>query len=207
MKKLLFIFTLIAFTYSCEKGTGNFVLKGKVSDLTFDSGLEGAEMKIYKVPIGTTSELLIETIVLSADGNYNVSFPREKMEKYVVKITKLNYFSIEESIFYSELSLEDENVRNFSTEAKSWAAIRIINNSPTNNDHLRYIKQAGYQGCAECCPSIEQNYYGALDTTFYCVNKGNTIYSIYYWIVNTNNQGLKEATTVAFDTTEIFLAY
>jgi hypothetical protein len=207
MKKLLLIFALIAFTYSCEKGTGNFVLKGKVSDLTFNTGLEGAEMKIYKVPIGTTSEQLIETIVLSADGNYNISIPREKMEKYVIKITKLNYFSIEESIFYSELSLEDENVRNFSTEAKSWAAIRIINNSPSNVDHLRYIKQAGYQGCAECCPSIEQNYYGALDTTFYCVNKGNTIYSIYYWLVNTNNQGLKEVTTVAFDTTEILLAY
>ena len=207
MKKKLFILVLIAFTYSCEKGTGNFVLKGKVSDLTFNTGLEDAEMKIYKVPIGTTSEQLIETIVLSTDGNYNISFPREKMEKYVVKITKQNYFSMEESIFYSELSLEDENIRNFSTEAKSWAAIRIINNSPTNNDHLRYIKQAGYQGYAECCPSVEQNYYGALDTTFYCVNKGNTLYSIYYWIVNTNNQGLKEATTVAFDTTEIFLAY
>jgi len=207
MKKLFLIFTLLVISLSCKKGTGNFVLKGKVSDLTFNTGLEGAEMKIYKVPIGTTSELLIETIVLSADGNYKVSFPREKMEKYVIKITKLNYFSIEENVFYSELSLENENLRNFSTEAKSWAAIRIINNSPSNNDHLRFIKQAGYQGCAECCPSVEQNYYGALDTTFYCINKGNTLYSIYYWLVNTNNQGLKETTTVAFDTTEIFLAY
>lgn len=207
MKNLLFFFLLIVFTYSCEKGTGNFVLKGKVSDLTFNTGLDSAEMKIYKVPIGTTSEQLIETITLSSDGNYNVSFPREKMEKYIVKIAKPNYFSIEESIFYSELSIENDNLRNFSTEAKSWAAIRIINTTPATTDHLRFIKQAGYQGCAECCPIAEQNFFGAVDTTFYCINKGNTVYSIYYWILNTSNQGLKEVTTVPFDTTEILLTY
>lgn len=208
MKTSFYFFALITlFLSACQKGTGNFVLKGKVTDLTFNTGFDGAEMKIYKIPIGTTSELLIESIVLSADGNYKVSFPREKMEKYTVRITKQNYFTIEESIFYSNLSIKEENVRNFSTAAKSWAALRIINNTSVGSDHLRFIKQAGYQGCAECCPSDEQNYYGALDTTLYCVNKGNTLYSIYYWLVNTNTQGLKEVTTVAFDTTEILLTY
>jgi hypothetical protein len=208
MKNCFYFFVLITLSLcACKKGTGSFVLKGKVTDLTFNTGFEGAEMKIYKVPIGTTSELLIETVAIGEDGNYMISFPREKIEKYIIRIIKQNYFTIEQSIFYSELSLEEENVRNFSTEAKSWAAIRIINNPSVGSDHLRFIKQAGYQGCSECCPSEEQNYYGALDTTLYCVNKGNTLYSIYYWLVNTNTQGLKEVTTVAFDTTEIVLTY
>jgi hypothetical protein len=39
------------------------------------------------------------------------------------------------------------------------------------------------------------------------VNKGNTIYSLLYWVLNTPNQGYLEANTTAFDTTQIYLNY
>jgi len=208
MKLLLFLLLFVGLsTLSCEKGAGNFVLKGKVTDITFATGFEGAEIKLYKVPIGTTSELLVESKTLGADGRYNFSFPREKIEKYVIRVSKPNYFPIEETIFYSSLSIAEDNVRDFSTGAKSWVKLRIINNGPVSTDHLRYIKQAGLQGCTECCPNSEQNYYGALDTSIYCINDGNSIYSIYYWIIGTNMQGLKEVTTIPFDTTQILLTY
>jgi len=46
-----------------------------------------------------------------------------------------------------------------------------------------------------------------LDTTIYCINNGNEVYSVYYWVLNSSNQGLLSAVTTAFDTTEIILNY
>jgi len=89
----------------------------------------------------------------------------------------------------------------------AWIGLHFINNNPQATDHLQYIKQAGLQGCAACCPNTEQNYFGALDTTIYCINNGNEVYSVYYWVLNSSNQGLLSAVTTAFDTTEIILNY
>ena len=80
----LFKYTLLALTlllFSCEKGAGTFVLKGEISDLTFDQGHTGAIIKLYKVPVGTQELIVIDSTILSSDGNYEFSFLREQMEK------------------------------------------------------------------------------------------------------------------------------
>ncbi|NBR14909.1 MAG: hypothetical protein EBQ94_07440 [Flavobacteriales bacterium] len=207
MKFIPIISLAILLLFSCKKGAGNFTLKGKISDLTFNSGLDSAELKLYKVPVGSPTEILIETVILGADGTYSFEFPRERMEKYIIRVSKNNYFLIDETIYYSDLSLENDNVRNYSTSAKSWVELRILNANPVFSDQLRYTKQEGYQDCEECCPSSEQIYFGALDTSIFCINKGNTTYSIYYNVIGANNQGIKQVTTVPFDTTQIYLSY
>ena len=150
---------------------------------------------------------VVDSKTLGTDGSYSFTVPREKMEKYLIRVNKNLYFPIESSIYYSTLNVESDNIRNFSTNAKSWVELKFLNNNPLPNDHLRYIKQQGYSGCMECCPITEQDYYGAIDTSIYCVNLGNTVYSIYYWIIGSNNQGLLEATTTPIDTTQIYLPY
>jgi hypothetical protein len=207
MKQLIFFVLLGLVFTACEKGTGNFVLEGKITDATFNTGLSGATLKLYKTPIGTTSSILVETLTLPTEGTYSLTFPREKMEKYTLVVNKNNYFEIEQDVYYSELSIEENNIRNYSTKAKAWVKLRFKNNSPMSGDHLRYIKQAGLQGCETCCPNTEQIYYGALDLTFTCVNRGNQPYSFYYWVVNTANQGLKEVVTTPFDTVNLSLIY
>jgi hypothetical protein len=198
---------LIALLISCEKGTGNFTIKGTITDATNQSGLQGAEIKIYKVPIASTQEILIGTAIIGSDGSYSFTFPREKMERYTLHVKKENYFDLTKDVYYSSLSLNNDNIRNYSTKAKAWIALHFINSNPQATDHLQYIKQSGLQGCTACCPNTEQNYYGALDTTIYCINNGNEIYSVYYWVLNTNNQGLLSTETTSFDTTEIILNY
>ncbi len=192
---------------SCQKGTGNFVLKGNIRDLTFNQNLEGALVKLFKVPVGTTNEILVDTLITENDGNYYFKFPRERMEKYFLRVEKKNYFEIDDPIFYSALTLSEDNIKNFETYAKGWVKIRLFNQNPLSGDQLRYMKQAGLQGCETCCPNTEQIYYGALDLTFTCVNRGNQPYSFYYWVVNTANQGLKEVVTTPFDTVNLSLIY
>jgi hypothetical protein len=129
------------------------------------------------------------------------------MEKYILVVTKPNYFEINETVLFSSLSITEDNIRNIGTTAMSWARLIFLNQSPLASDKFRYIKQEGKVDCMECCPATQQEFYGALDTTIYCVNDGNTNYSYYYWVLGTNNQGLKSAFTPAFDTVDIVLNY
>ena len=192
---------------SCKKGKANFVLRGTLTDLTFSKNLSGATVKLYQVPVASAQEQLLQTITSGEDGSFSFTFPRDKMEKYVLKISKEGYFDIQKDVYFSELTIEEDNVRNYATTAKSWVKLRFINTVPSFSDHLRYIKQEGKVDCQDCCSKDEQNYFGALDTAIYCINDANTNYSYYYWIIGTPNQGLKSAYTTPFDTTEILLEY
>jgi hypothetical protein len=207
---LFLLLTILCLSYlllGCEKGTGEFQIKGTVTDHTFNQALQGATASLYKVPIGTSDELFIKSVVLSANGAYEFVVPREKIERYILRVNKDLYFPLEEDIYYSSLSIKDPNIYNLSTNAMAWAKIHFKNNNPSALDHFRYIKQEGLAGCISCCPITAQDFFGALDTTFYCLNNGNTNYSIYYWELNTANNGQKATNTTAFDTTLIEVIY
>ncbi|MEY2666765.1 MAG: hypothetical protein RLZZ384_936, partial [Pseudomonadota bacterium] len=49
------------------------------------------------------------------------------MEKYILRITKENYFPLEETIYFSSLSLNIDNIRDYSTTAKAWVKLDFIN--------------------------------------------------------------------------------
>ena len=207
---LFLLFTSLCLSYvliGCEKGTGEFRIKGTVTDNTFNQALGAAQISLYKVPIGTSDELFVKSMMLSSNGNYEFVVPREKMERYVLRLNKDLYFPIEKEVFYSELSIQNDNIFDLNTKAMAWAKIHFKNLNPTPTDHFRYIKQEGLAACLSCCPSTTQNFYGPLDTTFYCLNNGNTIYSLFYWEMNTPNNGQKSTFTTAFDTTDIEVIY
>lgn len=207
MKILSIIFLFSVLLYSCKKKNAEFVLTGTITETTFGGKLNGATLKLYQVPVGSASEQLLGTVVLGSDGKYTFTFPREKMEKYILRIDKSGYFALEKTIYFSDLSITSENVRNYSTTAKSWVKLTFHNLNPLPTDHLNFIKQSGKEGCIECCPDTQYDFYGALDTSIYCINDGNTIYSYLYTVMGTTDQGIKSVTTVAFDTTEIILNY
>jgi hypothetical protein len=208
MRNRIFILILIASSFfGCKKGAGTFTIKGIITDETFNTGLSGATIELYKVPVASNNEILVESKTLGNDGSYSFTFPREQIEKYILRVNKNLYFPIESLIYYSSLNVKNENIRNYGTAAKAWVEIRLLNNSPNAGDQLIFTKQQGLDGCAECCPITEQSFYGAIDTTIYCINKGNSTYSILYQVLGTNNTGIKEAVTTPFDTTQIYLAY
>jgi hypothetical protein len=207
MNKLyLFLFLLIA--VSCKKGKADFTLKGTITDITFNQNLSGASIKLYQVPIGSTNEELIQTSTIGSDGTYSFTFPRDKIEKYILRISKTNYFDLEETVLFKDLTIEEDNIRNYGTHAKAWVKLTFKNTiSPSSSDEFKFIKQLGKEGCAECCSDTEQFLYGIVDTSIYCINNGNDYYSYLYFKLNTTFSGTMETQTVAFDTTEIILNY
>ena len=207
MKKLVLIAILGMFLLiSCKKGKADFTLTGTITDSSFDTSLTGATVKLFAKEAGTTSINQIASTTLDANGNYSFTFPRDKVETYYLEIQKDNYFDIYEEIPFSELSVEDDNVRDYSTTAKAWVRFRVLNTSGSASDVMQYAREQGKINCEECCASGSSYFYGTMDSTFYCINDGNSVYSGYYWVQG-GQSGPIYAVTPPFDTVDVVISY
>ena len=198
--------TLISIT-SCKRGVASFTLRGTISDETFSTPLTGATLKFYKVLIATGEEILVDTKVLGADGKYEFTFPREKIEKYIIRVSKPLYFDIDQEIQFSSLVPSAVNTRNYSSKAKSWVELRFVNTSVQSSDHFRYIKFSGKENCSECCTADQVDLYGTAYYSRTCINDALTPYSIYYQVIGTTTQNVVEVITQPFDTTLLLVNY
>lgn len=203
MRTIIGLFILLGLTLSaCKKGKADIVLKGTITDATFNTSLTGATVKLYEVEAGGTTTNLLGTQVLGSDGAYSFTFPRNAVENYILEIRKDGYFPEDIDIPLTKLTVEEDNVRNYSTTAQSWAGLHF---STVGTGSVSYIRQAGKSGCDDCCTSSEVVLYGPMDTIIYCPNDGNTLYS--YTYTAGINTGLKQVTTTAFDTAYINLNF
>lgn len=207
MRGLSLLLIAAAIFAGCRKGKSDFTLTGTISDATFSQPLSGGTIKLYEVEAGGGNQILLETATIGNDGSYSFTFPRNKVENYILTIEKENYFDNQVVIPFNDMSIKDDNIKDLSTTAKSWAKITLFNTNPQQSDHLAIIKQQGKDNCEECCSSSQVDFYGTVDTSFYCANDGNTTYQFFYQLVGTSIQGLKSDVTTAFDTTEITLQY
>ena len=103
--KLFYLLIILCFL-SCKKKDGNFTLTGTITDDSFGVGLSDASISLYQVSGSNSNQILISTISTDVNGNYKFVFKREMMEKYILKITKTNYYDFDETIYFSSLSLE-----------------------------------------------------------------------------------------------------
>ena len=202
-----FYLLLLICSLSCSKKTSKFTIIGSIRDSSLDEYLSNATVSIYKKIQGNSFETIIGTTSTNSQGHYCFTFDRDKSEKYILKISKDNYFNNEEIILFSSLTIEGENIRNYSISAKSWVKLHFKNIDPKPEDQLRYMKQEGKVSCDECCPIDYQYIYGSADTSIYCINDGNTNFSYIYAVIGTSNQAIKSIKTIPFDTTEIYLEY
>jgi RNase P/RNase MRP subunit p29 len=91
LTNLLYLF-LILVLFSCNKGAGEFSISGIVRDDTFNTSLVGSEIALYKVPLASNTEQFIGSQTITADGKYHFTVPRERIEKYILRVTKQLYF-------------------------------------------------------------------------------------------------------------------
>lgn len=205
--KLGLFSVLILLVFGCNKGPKSLVLEGVITDGSFGAPLSGATVTLYGISASTNQFSAIGTTTTDAQGAYRFEFDRTRTEKYTIKVSKNLYFDLENDLNNSELNLKGPTIRNYTTTAKSWVEIRMLNHNPSMNDHLQYIRQSGKMNCQECCTNDVQHFYGAVDTSIYCINDGNSPYRIEYAVYGTSNSGILEVVTAPFDTTTIYLGY
>lgn len=210
MRYISWIWVGLLLTASCQKNKEiNFTLTGIISDTTFGGGLAGAKLTVTEVPTaGASPAQQIASVTLDQSGGYAFTFKRNKVEKYVLRVEKANYFTIDEDISFSEFSTAKPLMKNYATTAKSWVRIHLVNNAPAlATDVLKMRKQLGKSDCGECCPVEDQLFEGIVDTVVYCVNDANATYSFYYNLIGTPTQGIQQVQTVVFDTVDMVLDY
>lgn len=206
----LLIVMLVALTFfGCKKkGKADFVLRGVITNSTFGIPLEGATIKLFEKNPSSSQEVLVGTTTTDGSGNYSFTFARNTVQSYRVNGVKNSYFSLDKTINFSDLTIDNDNVRDYNTTAKSWAKLRFVNVAPSaTTDEIRFNRTVGKSGCSECCTPNETSIFGIADTIIYCINDGNTSYTYNYNVVGTSNIGQQTAVTIAFDTTEILLNY
>ena len=204
----IFLIVIISLVGGCKKkGKADFTLKGVITDGTFSTPFINADVYLYETIAGQNSSTLIGQTTTNSFGEYSFTFSRNKAESYFLSSSKPDYFPLEETIYFSDLTIEEDNIRNYTTTALSWVRLRFFNQSPMASDVLQYTRQIGKINCSTCCSSGVNYLNGAVDTSIYCVNDGNTVYQYQYAVQGTTNNGIRSATSVAFDTTEIFLSY
>ncbi|TNE53383.1 MAG: hypothetical protein EP338_12680 [Bacteroidetes bacterium] len=203
--RIYFLILSVILLGSCKKKDLEFRMQGKVTDLSFNKGLDGGIIEIRELGSnGAISGNPIVSATLDAGGNYDVTFKRKSVIKYLIHIKKDNYFEVDKEIPFGDLQVNETNTYNFQTTAKSWVKLHFINQAPSSaDDQLRFIKQDGKEGCELCCPDTDRFVNGTKDSIFYCINDANTSYSYFFWSENPSDFGEESITTIAFDTVEI----
>lgn len=206
MKNVIIAFLILSALGACKKKDITYTVEGTITDETFGQSLAGATVSLYEVPAGgATPTDLVATVITGSDGKYSFEIKREKIEEYRIDVSKNLYFGTSQSFHADDLSTNETNVFTHSVTAMSWVKLHFINTDADQD--LKYIRQSGKTGCAECCAATEQFLYGEIDTSVYCINDGNTTYGYYYWVLNTANNGPMSVTTTPFDTVELLLNY
>ena len=205
MKRLFYFLFLANTVISCDKGKANFVLKGTIQDETFSTTLAGATIQLYQVQVGSASETYVSSQTIGSDGTYSFTFPRDNMEKYILRIEKDNYFPLEKTVYFSSLTINSDNIRDYSTTAKAWVKLNFINDPNFGGNELEYTIQQGKENVAGSCQ--HGTYTINTSTSYYCINDGNQLYSYLYFAFGPNDTGVKSVITTPFDTTELTLTY
>lgn len=206
MKSLALYFgaLLMVLTFSCKKKNLKYVIKGTISDSSFNVPLSGAKVTIYVTTTSNNTPVQKVSLTTDASGNYSYELEREKLQSVIISVDKNNYFSDGTTTTLDNLSLDDDNVFSYNLYAKSWVRLHFVSDGTKT---IKYYKQIGKNGCAECCPTGEMQLTNVIDQSVYCINNGNTQYQIYYDVQGTTDNGTLSVNTVPFDTTEILISY
>ena len=200
----LILLLMFSFFNSCKKEKPNFTIKGIVTDNTFNKALNQAVLNLYEIEVGSKKSTLVSTINSDANGNYSFNFPRNKVEKYLITVSKENYFNTEYEINFSALTTNSDNIRNFDSNAKSWVNIHFDNQDNDLSKTIEFGIQEGKTDCEECCPDTRRVLTKITDTNIVCINNGNSTYSV---LTVTDTLRTFSINTIPFDTVSLEIPF
>lgn len=209
--KTLFSISLLGLLFftSCKKDPIEFTINGTLEDSSFETRLSGAEVTLTAVSSGSGDTRVVGTQKVGTDGKYSITFTRERDTKFYINIEKNNYYPIEETIYFSELSVSEENTYDYSTFAKANINFIIKNTgTATVNDELKLEIYEAKTNCDECCTLGQRFFYGEnIDTSFTCANNGNKYYKFIYWDTQMGSVTFDSIVTPSFGTVDYLIEY
>lgn len=189
---------------ACKRQKGIYKFEGTLTDNTFSTPYANAEIKVSIAAGGSAIPTLFDTYETDADGNFSFEIERGVFEEITIEVEEENYFSVILAKNLDDLSIDEPNVIDLTTTAKSWININFNNPNGDPSDQIEYTIQEG-KDCNECCDKSTQTLTGNGSQTIMCVSDANTFFSLYY--VFGTNDGIPGVQTVAFDTVDLDVNY
>ncbi|MBI2257884.1 MAG: hypothetical protein HYU67_03185 [Flavobacteriia bacterium] len=201
MNKLHYIVFLFISLTSCKKDL-YFQIEGQVFDGSLNTVLNAADIQIVQVNNdGSVNNTAVYNTITDNNGKFSLNIKREKAIKYLINISKDNYFDEEKSINFSDLSTETPNIVLYQLFAKSWIKFRINNVFPANSSDVFTLNfNDKLTVCNECCIDSKYYYNGNIHDSLICLFKGNQSYFFNYIVSSPFEQKDIEIKTISFDT-------
>jgi hypothetical protein len=186
MKRLNRIFGLglLGFLFvlgACNKpGDLKFTIEGQVFDKSFNQNLQQATVRLFRVPIATTQEVLIAEETVS-NGTYSFTFERDMSERYIVRFEKENYFNEINEVFFSQLQVGLPYQLNFNVEAIAVMNWVLVDQTPNNSNNSVIIQKLESRAVgAGTCPNQQYEFFGGQgNDTLRCAVGGNQYVKFY----------------------------
>lgn len=201
---ILALTAIVCIVPNCKKKDLTYTISGNIHDVAFNNNLSGAKVQIQLENTGNSSANKTVELTTGADGSYSYTFTRDKFTSIEITVSKNMYFTQTTFLTLDELELNGTTTINYNMNALSWVRLHFTGNG---SQDITYYQQQGLSGCAECCPSGAHNLYQVSDESIICINNGNTLYEIYYFLTGTTTGGPVGVVTVPFDTTDLNVSY
>ncbi|NNE56046.1 MAG: carboxypeptidase regulatory-like domain-containing protein, partial [Flavobacteriales bacterium] len=171
MRRFLFVLFSCSLIFSaCRNDKLDWKIEGKISDLSFNSALSGADVKLSSQEVnGGVFSAGYSTVAEAStvsDGSYELEFERENVPDYRLSVSKDGYFSDELSINPDDLSPDESFTQNMSLRARADVTFRLINSQPGDEQDKIIIQNLNANFECACCNGEERQFTGVdVDTT------------------------------------------
>lgn len=213
--KLLMILVVLIIIYSCKKDEQKtIIIKGKIIDKNQNIAVSGAEIIFWasKLQGGTYNPSLIpvSSTISSDNGDFQLSYEKDKDASYRITIDKSNYFGVTQDIDVDKLP---PNTYNFNYEIipEAFLKLTVKNYFPyDNNDFIGYTINAPQPLGTNCCPTSSNTGIGYFyENTIKCKTYGAQKVKISWSVKKNNINSLYDSLVYCnpFDTTFFYLNY
>ena len=170
---------------SSKKYPIQYTLEGKITESVNGGNLAGTTVTIYQIPFNSSVTSnnfeLAGTANTDAEGDYAMTFDRDKVTEFKLNLRKEGYYKQDISINSSEISSENVNVLNYEMEPESWIKFQLKNEIPNStSDDLNILLPNYREGCEGCATSDFYSFDGIVDTSIIFSSTGGQYFNFTY---------------------------
>lgn len=205
---------LIAVLYfnSCKKNDPiQYTFGGIVTESVNHSALEGVSVtisqRVYNDNVASSFFNTAGTATTSGDGTYEISFDREKVIEFKIRMMKSGYFSSESIISSSEVSTDETKIVNEELEPQAWIKVHLKNIGGVSTDIFTMIHYNFRENCDGCSTNDYHYFEGIVDSTFTITTTGGFYTKFSYKNPGAASYIQDSVYTTPFDTVEVNINY
>ena len=147
------LFILIGLS-SCKKGEITYDFDGRITETVNGGPLEGVNVEVRQVlfssSVANYNYQLAGSSTSDANGDWSVSFKRERVTDFRIHMAKEGYFDVIYEFPSGEVTVEEVNSYTTAMDTEAWVKLDIENVGPLAGDEMVMTLINFREGCEGC---------------------------------------------------------